>query len=322
MYIDSWEADVSQLPQGKGQDHTLWDWAVIDAQGKDKVHFYQDKAEVTEEEVRVVQDQIDEFWQGMTSEEVTAQLRCELHRNEEINLYYQCTQNGYNNYALDHFGGDMRSYPRWVWEFARCNVMLGQAECCSVPVDGVDFACPKCTDITVPALPTPFSYALDHMDKFGEGQVTVDVVHPEPVCKLPNLSFLSVFRVTSDNSDVVGLTKATMEQQLFCMEMKTEDGVTGTLTFMKPDAPYHPSELSGLDIRMDQEDCSIHQKPKGASEWGTGRVNQYGAPFLGWDAYSFDHSPDMPAGMYDAKVGYCQCIEEEAKCHTAFLPKV
>ena len=37
-----------------------------------------------------------------------------------MNLYYQCTQNDINNYALHHFGGDLRSYPRWVVEYNVC----------------------------------------------------------------------------------------------------------------------------------------------------------------------------------------------------------
>lgn len=37
-------------------------------------------------------------------------------------------QDDYNNYALDHFGGDMRSYPRWLCEFCRCNDRLRKAQ--------------------------------------------------------------------------------------------------------------------------------------------------------------------------------------------------
>merc|ERR1740139_515408 len=37
-----------------------------------------------------------------------------------MNLYYQCTQNDINNYALHHFGGETRSYPRWVKEYNVC----------------------------------------------------------------------------------------------------------------------------------------------------------------------------------------------------------
>ena len=46
--------------------------------------------------------------------------QCQLHREEEMNLYYQCTQNDINNYALHHFGGEVRSYPRWVKEYNVC----------------------------------------------------------------------------------------------------------------------------------------------------------------------------------------------------------
>lgn len=55
-------------------------------------------------------------------------MKCELWRREEINLYYSCTQNDFNNYALDHYGADMRSYPRWLCEYCRCNDRLRQAQ--------------------------------------------------------------------------------------------------------------------------------------------------------------------------------------------------
>lgn len=118
----------------------------------------------------------------MTSTEVTNQLSCEQHRIEEINLYYQCTQLTFNNYALDHFGGDMRSYPRWIYEFKRCNMMLNKAECTSIKRDGVDMECPPCTDITMP-MPEPF----------GDG-VPVVVVEPTVCPPLKDFSLLSVYR--------------------------------------------------------------------------------------------------------------------------------
>lgn len=127
----------------------------------------------------------------MTSTEVTNQLSCELHRNEEINLYYQCTQNTYNNYALDHYGGEMRSYPRWIWEFKRCNMLLHKAECCTIRRDGIDYDCPPCTDITMP-MPHPF----------GD-----DKPEPEPVVcpPIPDVSMLSVYRFMGREDDIYNL---------------------------------------------------------------------------------------------------------------------
>ena len=49
----------------------------------------------------------------------------------------------------------MRSYPRWIWEFKRCNVILSKAECCSVTVMEEERDCEKCTHITLP-MPEPF----------------------------------------------------------------------------------------------------------------------------------------------------------------------
>lgn len=184
------------LPQGDGQDHTLWSWTEIEDSGKAKIIFYQKSVDEAWEEQNRVQDLIDDFWEGMTSTEVTNQADCEMHRQEEINLYFQCTQLTYNNYALDHYGGDMRSYPRWIHDFKRCNVQLHAAECCTITRDGIDYECPPCTDITLP-MPNPF------------GPVEVPVLPPivpvEPpvlppvdpphVCPaFPELSMFSVYR--------------------------------------------------------------------------------------------------------------------------------
>ena len=187
MYIDTWEADVESMPQGDGQDHTLWDWHSVVTGSGSKVIFYEHKSETSAGEINRLQNEIDDFWTGMTSGEVTNQYSCELHRNEEINLYYQCTQLTFNNYALDHFGGDMRSYPRWVYEFKRCNWMLAEAECCSVTRDGIDYECPPCTDITLP-MPTPFN------PDEPTPPVEPPVVEPVVCDPLPDLSMMSVYR--------------------------------------------------------------------------------------------------------------------------------
>jgi len=188
MYVDTWQPDVDMMPQGDGQDHTLWDWhMVVDGSGS-KVIFYESRTEETAGEIDRLQDEINNFWTDMTSTEVTNQYSCELHRNEEINLYYQCTQLTFNNYALDHFGGDMRSYPRWVFEFKRCNLMLAEAECCSITREGIEYECPPCTDITLP-MPHPFMEPVVPVDP-------VIVVPEEPkVCgPIPDVSMYSLYR--------------------------------------------------------------------------------------------------------------------------------
>merc|ERR1712110_268150 len=155
MFIDNFVADETMLPQGKGQDHTLWSWNQITEGGASKIEFFEDKAEEASDKVAKFEDLLETFWEDVTPPTIGAELSCELNRREEMNLYYQCTQNGYNNYSLDHFGGEMRSYPRWIWEFKRCNVILAKAECCTVEYMGEEKDCPPCTDITLP-MPEPF----------------------------------------------------------------------------------------------------------------------------------------------------------------------
>lgn len=52
-----------------------------------------------------------------------------------MNLFYQCTQNNVNNYALNHFGGEKRSFERWLSEFIRCNVRLHENIDCKDETD-------------------------------------------------------------------------------------------------------------------------------------------------------------------------------------------
>ena len=59
---------------------------------------------------------------------VEHQRQCQLHREEEMNLYYQCTQNDINNFMLHHFGDAARSYPRWVKEYNVCIDHLQQSK--------------------------------------------------------------------------------------------------------------------------------------------------------------------------------------------------
>ena len=47
MYVNNFEADVTQMPQGKGQDHTLWSWEGMIDFGNDKYWFYQQEVERT-----------------------------------------------------------------------------------------------------------------------------------------------------------------------------------------------------------------------------------------------------------------------------------
>lgn len=128
MYVDTWEADVSMLPQGSGQDHTLWTWDImVDGSGS-KWRFYESEEMRLREAIMDAQQNIDDFKAHFTQYDVIYEKKCELHRREEVNLYYSCTQTDYNNYALDHYGADMRSYPRWLCEYCRCNDKLRMAQ--------------------------------------------------------------------------------------------------------------------------------------------------------------------------------------------------
>lgn len=300
MYIDSWEADVQSMPQGTGQDHTLWDWSMINSDGADKIVFYRSRVEDAEEEIKDVQDLIDDFWTGMTSTEVTNQLSCELHRNEEINLYYQCTQNTYNNYALDHFGGEMRSYPRWIYEFKRCNILLHKAECCTIRRDGIDYECPPCTDITMP-MPHPF----------GDDKPKPEP-KPEPkVCDpLPDYSMLSVYRFMGREQPLDRLRE---DSTWYCIEQRAVDKYTATLNIKMPGNVKFNWDY---EIRLNQEDCTtVELRPaKDETYAAGGTLMPYGAPYEGYDAFYFNLYPGFEVEKFDTKVGTCECDDTTGMC--------
>lgn len=140
----------------------------MNQEGLTEITIQKTKEEETSLEIDVLVDTIEDFWKGMTPTGDSHQLQCELYRNEEINLYYQCTQNAFNNYALDHFGGDQRSYPRWLSEVYRCNVELEDAEWHTI-VDEMhvdkEFPCETKTEITLP-MPFPFVYHAAQVARF------------------------------------------------------------------------------------------------------------------------------------------------------------
>ena len=151
-----------------GQDHTLWSWGAMDHEGKEEIRISYENEQAQTSAIDLLTDNIENFWNGMTATGKTHQLQCELYRNEEINLYYQCTQNAYNNYALDHFGGDQRSYPRWLSEVYRCNVELEEAEIHTVVDENhedKEFPCETETAYTLP-MPFPFVYHAAQVARF------------------------------------------------------------------------------------------------------------------------------------------------------------
>jgi len=280
----------------------------MDAAGNSKILFYSKTTESAFGEWESNQTLIDNFWEGMTSTEVTNQLSCNLHRQEEINLYYQCTQNAYNGYALDHFGGDMRSYPRWIFEFKRCNLMLAKAECCTIQRDGIDYECPPCTDITLP-MPQPFG-------EKPTGPVA-PVLPPvkEECAALPDMSMYSVYRPMYVNTGVETLFRD--QFQYWCVEQRPVSKYEATLTIkMVGNAKTEPN----YNIRLNQDDCTtIELKAFDAEDYlPGGELAPYGAPFTKDSAFFFKRwDTDIP-DKYDAKVGQCICDDTTGVCE-AFL---
>jgi len=103
-----------------GRDNTDWSWAHEHNQAEEDIYIATEDVNTTEIGLRHARLELIEVQNKTIAAEIEHRRQCQLHREEEMNLYYQCTQNDINNYALHHFGGEMRSYPRWVTEYNVC----------------------------------------------------------------------------------------------------------------------------------------------------------------------------------------------------------
>ena len=114
------EQVMQAMPQGEGRDHTDWSWHLEHLEEADKVtRAGQDLTKARAGEAGAIAE-LEELRMSIIEADEEHMRQCQLHREEEMNLYYQCTQNDINNYALHHFGGEVRSYPRWVKEYNVC----------------------------------------------------------------------------------------------------------------------------------------------------------------------------------------------------------
>merc|ERR1719272_305436 len=114
------EKMVAAMRQGEGRDHTDWSWHLEHLEEAAKVRVAGEDLEKAREGVDGAVREYDELMMLVIEADEEHMRQCQLHREEEMNLYYQCTQNDVNNYALHHFGGQARSYPRWVQEYNVC----------------------------------------------------------------------------------------------------------------------------------------------------------------------------------------------------------
>lgn len=108
------------MPDGEGRDHTEWSWHYEIKESEENLKKAQEDVVFTEKGVVGAKGQYEEVRSQIIPAAEEHHRNCQLHREEEMNLYYQCTQNDINNYALHHFGGQERSYPRWVVEYNVC----------------------------------------------------------------------------------------------------------------------------------------------------------------------------------------------------------
>lgn len=108
------------LPQGTGRDHTDWSWHFEQMEAFEEMEDAKADVNAAQAGLAGAMKEYEDALRDTLSPAMEHQRNCQLHREEEINLYYQCTQNDINNYSLHHFGGERRSYPRWVDEYNVC----------------------------------------------------------------------------------------------------------------------------------------------------------------------------------------------------------
>lgn len=159
-----------------------------------------------------IQAEIDTFRENFTPYDILYEKKCELYRREEVNLYYQCTQDDYNNYSLDHFGGEMRSYPRWLCQFCKCNDTLRAAEYARVEGRWCE--------------PETFHKRNPMCNRCGEDphahrevEITDPVIEDPTFKYLPNFSGYWITRPQDDTRDREALDTATV-QGGYCLEQK------------------------------------------------------------------------------------------------------
>jgi hypothetical protein len=114
------EKAAQAMPQGEGRDHTDWSWHLEHLEEGDKVDRAAEDLKIARIGEAGAIVELEELRMKIIEADEEHLRQCQLHREEEMNLYYQCTQNDINNYALHHFGGEVRSYPRWVKEYNVC----------------------------------------------------------------------------------------------------------------------------------------------------------------------------------------------------------
>jgi len=157
------------MPQGSGEDHLLWTWADLMSQQAAEVAASQSMTVTTNENVSVSQTELDYAIAQAGNDEWLQYKKCQLWRHEEMNLFYQCTQDAVNNYALDHYGGEVRSYPRWKEANEHCQARVDWMQDCPFnngtepavyPSDPSEPEYPPITPAPVEP-PTPIVYPSD-----------------------------------------------------------------------------------------------------------------------------------------------------------------
>ena len=95
--------------------------------------------------------------------------KCQLIREQEMNLFYQCTQDIVNSYALKHYGDDSDSYGTWFCDYCKCSETVRKSQNLKLE----DYQCS----------PTPETFTMDICSVCDVG--IEYQVHPELVYGSP-----------------------------------------------------------------------------------------------------------------------------------------
>ena len=84
-------------------DHTLWDFERMMAEQAEEVERARTTVITANNKVNIAHTDWEASKDQAPRMKELNMKNCQLHRNEEINLFHQCYQDKYNNYSLNHF---------------------------------------------------------------------------------------------------------------------------------------------------------------------------------------------------------------------------
>lgn len=314
------------MPQGTGRDHTDWSWGLELEEQAGIVDKREDEVDGAVGGLDGAIGELEDVRSQIMSPTVEHQRNCQLHREEEINLYYQCTQNDINNYALHHFGGEKRSYPRWVEEYNVCIAHIHTAKTLHL-----DFYHEDGTVTLEPcdpqsATPSVYIEGEEHDDGTGGSIISPDPLDPTLPCDQQNLPNWSGIWVEiwggAEEADAILAGEAQHTGTERCYTIQPTPVASEARLLETWDNPG--SRDYTLTLRRDdsivENGCMIHTHLRGTNytQWVKslgGEISFADQINEDWHHIEDDGSEKYLSSHHEIRVGSCRASDDES--HTA-----